>query len=367
MSGRAGQAVVKQGLGYSSPTAVQKLWFPGASELVSGRQTRELTGKRLREKGRAATALLFEFTVNTAVVLGCCAVCGNSAGNGSQTRGKDPLGVVARYRRRDMRAQSLASCTSSPCPPYLSPSPDHFLLSLKPGVFLLPLLDRIPHILKMHCQDLWKDQLRRGCHNELTAEDSAPSPLLDSFSSLSATALCHSYLPELSVWFLMWNCACFPIRLQFEVKLQRAPRKTFSNAQLATKTGARPKGLAYFQKGRRFEFDQQQSASLPCQLSGPLPLMVARPIVSATHYSGRVLTNLLPLNGWLEVAVGQRHSQVNHRARAESRTIERSYGLFPVTEGCLLLGLTVPLLRTEAAVPACQAVEVGQCSVTQWL
>lgn len=34
--------------------------------------------------------------------------------------------------------------------------------------------------------------------------------------------------------------------------------------------------------------------------------MVAMPIVSATRYSGRVLTNSLLLNAWLKVAAGQR-------------------------------------------------------------
>lgn len=58
---------------------------------------------------------------------------------------------------------------------------------------------------------------------------------------------------------------------------------------------------------------------------------------------------------------------INLGARAEFRAIKTKYDFFPVTEGCLLLGLNVSPLRTEAVVPVCQMLEVGQCTVTQWL
>ncbi len=157
----------------------------------------------------------------------------------------------------------------------------------------------------------------------------------------------------------------------------------------------------------------------PFPIRLPLTLTVAMPIVSATHYSGCVLTNFLLLNAWLKVVVGQQQTQgVNHNSScaigrlqygpfwslcahfkwhimfhvdtyidtvnthveqwlqrsmnklwnsANQRAQDESGAFLPVTEGCLLLGLTVSLFRTEAAVPACQTVEVGQRSVTQWL
>lgn len=49
--------------------------------------------------------------------------------------------------------------------------------------------------------------------------------------------------------------------------------------------------------------------STPLFPSGPLTLMVAMPIASATHYSGCVLTNFLLLNAWLKVVVSQQQSQ----------------------------------------------------------